>query len=176
MNPSPEIGRPQSGECPEEPGRYATRVPGEDAWPALVGQVAEVERRLGALPEERALHRYAAGKWSVKEVVGHLADAERIYAYRALRFARNDPAPLPGFDENRYVPEGRFDGRPLRSLLDEWLAVRAATLALYRWVPAAALARCGVANGLRVSVRALAWVAAGHTLHHLDVLRERYGC
>lgn len=176
MNPSPQILRPRSDECPEAPGRYAALVPGEDAWPALVGQVSEVERRLGALPEERALHRYAVGKWSVKEVVGHLADAERIYAYRALRFARNDPTPLPGFDENRYVPEGRFDARPLRGLLEEWLAVRAATLALYRGMPAEALARGGVANGLRVSVRALAWVAAGHTLHHLVVLRERYGC
>ena len=130
---------------------------------------------LGTLSEARALHRYAPGKWSVKEVLGHLCDTERIYAYRALRFARNDATPLPGFEEDDYVPAGRFDARPLRDLLDEWQAVRSATLALYRGLDGDALLRRGVANGNLISVRAMAWLAAGHALHHLGVLRERYG-
>lgn len=169
------IPRPSAGEHSVEVGRYLSEVPGDDAWPALSAQVAEVDRLFGPLSAERALHRYAPGKWSVKEVLGHLADAERIYAYRALRFAREDATPLPGFEENLYVPAGRFDARPLRELLDEWNAVRAATLALFRGLDEEALLRCGVANGKAVSVRTLAWLAVAHAGHHLRVLRERYG-
>jgi len=169
------ILRPSAGEHSVEVGRYLSEVPGEDAWPALSAQVAEVDRLFGPLSGKRALHRYAPGKWSVKEVLGHLADAERIYAYRALRFAREDATPLPGFEENLYVPAGRFDARPLRELLDEWNAVRAATLALFRGLDGEALLRRGVANGKSVSVRTLAWLAVGHAGHHLGVLRDRYG-
>lgn len=169
------IARPSAGEFAESTGAYIARVPGDDVWPVLVAQVGEVDRLLGLLPEERALHRYAPGKWSVKEIVGHLSDAERIYAYRALRFGRDDATPLPGFEENLYVPAGRFNLRPMAELLDEWRTVRAATLSLYRGFDGQALLRRGVANGNPISVRALAWVAAGHTLHHLGVLRERYG-
>jgi len=168
------ISRPSAGEFAEHTGVYVARVPGEDVRPVLTSQMGEVDRLLGTLAEDRALHRYAPGKWSVKEVVGHLADAERIYGYRALRFARDDSTPLPGFEENFYVPAGRFNLRPMRELLDEWCAVRSATLALYRGLDGEALLRRGVANGNVISVRALAWLAAGHTLHHLDVLRERY--
>lgn len=169
------IARPLLGECSAEAGLYVARVPGADAWPVLVAQVEEVQQQLGALPEQRALYRYAAAKWSVKEVLGHLADAERVYGYRALRFARSDPTPLPGFDENLYVPAGRFDLRPVSELLEDWRSVRASTLALFRGLDGEALLRSGVANGNLITVRALAWVAAGHTLHHLGVLRERYG-
>lgn len=169
------IPRPLPGEHSESAGAYVASVPGADAWPALASQGAEVERTLGALSEARALHRYAPGKWSVKEVVGHLCDAERIYAYRALRFARADETPLPGFEEDDYVPAGRFDARPLGELLEDWRTVRASTLALYRGLDDQALLRRGVANGKLVSVRAIAWLAVGHTHHHLGVLRERYG-
>lgn len=169
------IPRPSAGEHSVEVGRYLSEVPGDDAWPALSAQVAEVDRLFGPLSAERALHRYAPGKWSVKEVLGHLADAERIYAYRALRFAREDATPLPGFEENLYVPAGRFDARPLGELLEDWRTVRASTLALYRGFDDQALLRRGVANGKLVSVRAIAWLAVGHTHHHLGVLRERYG-
>ena len=168
------IARPSADEYSAGVGGYLADVGGTDAWPVLVAQRAEVEQLFGALSEKRALHRYAPGKWSVKEVLGHLCDAERIYAYRALRFARNDPTTLPGFEENDYVPMGRFDVRPLRDLLDEWQAVRSATLALYRGLDGEALLRRGVANGNLISVRAMAWMAAGHTLHHLGVVRARY--
>ena len=169
------IPRPSADEHSEGVGRYLAGVPGEDARRVLVSQTDEVDRLLGALPEARVLHRYAPGKWSVKEVLGHLSDCERIYGYRALCFARGDATPLPGFDENAYAPAGRFDVRPLGDLLDEWRAVRGSTLALYRGLDAEALLRRGVANGKPISVRALAWLAAGHTRHHLGVLRERYG-
>jgi hypothetical protein len=175
MSAPTEIARPSAGECSEGAGSYVARVVGSDAWPVLVAQVEEVHRRLGHLSEDRALHRYAPEKWSVKEVVGHLSDAERVYVYRALRFARSDSTPLPGFDENLYVPAGRFDIRPMAALLDEWRTVRMATLSLFRGLDAAALCGRGVANGSIISVRALAWLAAGHTQHHLGVLRERYG-
>lgn len=175
MPASIAIARPLPGEHSEGADAYIAPVPGADALAGLVSQGEDVERLLGALSEARALHRYAPGKWSVKEIVGHLCDCERIYAYRALRFARGDETPLPGFEENDYVPAGRFDARPLAELLEEWRTVRASTLALYRGLDGEALLRRGLANGNLVSVRALAWMAVGHTQHHLRVLRERYG-
>jgi hypothetical protein len=169
------IPRPLAGEHSVEAGRYIDPLVGHDALAGLAAQGADVDRLLRALPAVRGRHRYAPGKWSVQEGVGHWTDTERIYAYRALRFARDDATPLPGFDEDRYVPAGRFDARTMGDLLDEWHAVRAATLALLRGLDEAALLRRGVANGHAVSVRALAWLAVGHVDHHLRVLRERYG-
>jgi uncharacterized damage-inducible protein DinB len=169
------IPRPAPSECGGDWDQYVAVVPGEGAWPVLLAQREEIARRFGALPEVRALHRYGAGKWSVKEVLGHLCDAERVYTYRALRFARDDSTPLPGFDEDRYVPAGKFDARSIGDLVDEWHAVREATLAFYRGLDAEAFARRGVANGNLVTVRALAWLVAGHARHHLNVLRDRYG-
>jgi hypothetical protein len=111
----------------------------------------------------------------VAEVVGHVTDAERIFAYRALRIARGDATPLASFDENAYVPAGSFDRRTLPDLLDELATVRHATLTLMRGLPAEAWARSGVASGRPVSVGALAYIIAGHELHHVAILRERYG-
>lgn len=169
------IGRPTAEEHAVATAAYVARVPGDDAWPVLVAQVDEVDRLLRGLSDARACFRYAPGKWSVKEVVGHLTDAERIYAYRALRFARADATPLPGFEEDDYVAAAGFDRRSLGDLLDEWRAVRASTLALFKGLDAEACLRRGVANAHTISVRALAWVAAGHASHHLAVLRGRYG-
>jgi uncharacterized damage-inducible protein DinB len=153
---------------------YVARVEGDDALSALEAQVADFDRVLGACTEADGARRYAPGKWSVKEVLGHVVDCERIYAYRALLFARADETELPGFDEGRYVPAGRFDERTLADLLAEWRTARAATLALFRGLPSEALSRRGVANGHLVSVRALAWLAVGHAAHHLGILGERY--
>jgi hypothetical protein len=111
----------------------------------------------------------------VKEVVGHISDTERIFSYRALRIARADRTPLAGFDENEFVRAAGFDRRTLRELVDELVAVRAATVALYRGLGDEEVARRGTANGAEVSVRALAWITAGHELHHVALLRERYG-
>jgi hypothetical protein len=168
------IPRPQPGEHAPYHGAYVAKIAGDDAAAALATQSATLDRALRAIPEEHGTHRYAPDKWSVKELVGHLVDSERIFSYRALRFARGDATPLPGFDENAYVPAGRFDARPLDDLRGEFLLLRSATLALFRSFDAAALSREGVASGHRVTVRALAWVIAGHAGHHLDVLRDRY--
>lgn len=171
----PRIPRPAPAEHIPYFGKYIALVPGDDALPGLAGQLADTLALLAPLDDARALHRYAAGKWSVKEVIGHVADCERVFAYRALHFAREDATPLPGFDENAWAPAGRFDARPLAELLDELRAVRAATVALFRSLDARALGRTGVANGNPITPRALAWIACGHELHHRGILRERYG-
>ncbi|HXL14848.1 MAG TPA: DinB family protein [Methylomirabilota bacterium] len=169
------IARPAPGEFIEYYGKYISLVPGEDALPALRDQIRETARLLKPLDEPRALHRYAPGKWSVKEVVGHISDSERVFAYRALRIGRGDKTPLPGFDEKTYTPGGRFDTRPLAEILGEYEAVRAASLALFGGMDGEALLRRGTANGNEISVRALAWITAGHELHHRKLLTERYG-
>jgi len=169
------IARPAPDEFFEYYGKYIDMVPGEDAMPALRDQIGDTVRLLKPLDEQKALHRYAPGKWSVKEVVGHLSDSERVFAYRALRMGRGDETPLSGFDENEYTPAGRFDARPLADILDEFESVRAASLALYRGMDEEALLRRGTANDKEISVRALAWILAGHELHHRRLLIERYG-
>ena len=140
----------------------------------LVAQRARLLNFLAPLSDAQALHRYAPGKWSVKELVGHLADAERIMAYRLLRIARGDETPLPGFEENDYVKTAGSDARPFGDLLDEWAAVRDATSALVRGLPAGAWERRGTANGTPVSSRALLYIILGHTEHHRSILEERY--
>ncbi len=169
------IPRPKPDEYPSHYQRYIDRVPDGDLLAHLERQTRETRALLSPLDPERARFRYAEGKWSITEVVGHIADAERIFAYRALCFARGDATPLPGFDENAYVPAARFDRRSLADVLDEATAVRAASVALLRSLDGPDLARRGVANEKTISVGALAYVIAGHELHHLQVLRERYG-
>ena len=169
------IARPDADEHIEYYTRYTTLVPGDDALAALSTQIHDTLRMLRPLDEVKGRHRYATGKWSVKEVIGHLADVERVFAYRALRFGRGDSTPLPGFDENAYVDPGNFDVRPLQEVLDEFAAVRAASVALFGGFEAAALLSRGTASDHPVSVRAIAWIIAGHELHHRRLLVERYG-
>lgn len=156
-------------------GRYLAKLQGDDVLAILESQAVSTAKLLAATSETVGMHRYDTGKWSVKEVIGHLADGERIFAYRALRFSRNDATELPGFEENEYVPEGRFDLRTLKSMAAEFAAVRAATLAFFRGLDPTHLMRRGIANGAPVSVRALAAIIAGHEHHHVGLLRERYG-
>jgi hypothetical protein len=120
------------------------------------------------------MSRYAPGKWSVKEVIGHLCDAERIFSYRALRIARGDKTPLAGFNENEYVPNGNFESRSTAGLLEEFAAIRAATLIMMRSFDEAAWARRGISGEKEISVRALAYIICGHERHHLAILRDRY--
>jgi hypothetical protein len=169
------IPRPRADEHAPYYSRYISLVPDGDLVELLRDQRGETVRLLRPLSEERARFAYAPGKWTVKEVVGHLSDAERIFAYRALRFAREDAQPLTGFDENSYVPAGRFNRRTIADLVDEFEAVREATIHLFRHLDDDALARSGPANNNPISVRALAYVIAGHERHHLTLLRDRYG-
>ena len=169
------LPRPGPGEAPPFQEEYIAEVTGENVGEQLVSQLADLERLCSTLDDAAALGRYSPGKWSIKEILGHLSDAERIFSYRLLRIARADTTPLPGFDENAYVPPARFDERPLRALLAEFRAVRLATMALIAGIPAEAWSRSGEASGHLVSARALAYVILGHAAHHLGVLRRRYG-
>ena len=169
------VPRPAADEAAPSFQSYIAKVPGENVGEQLVDQLAEVERLFGALDDKTALARYAPGKWSVKEILGHLTDAERVFSYRLLRIARGDATPLPGFDENSYVPAGRFDARPLAALLAEFRTVRISTTALVGGIPSTAWSERGTASGKPVSARALVYVIVGHVAHHLGVLRERYG-
>ena len=168
------IARPAPDEHIEYYGKYIRLVPGDDALAALETQIGDTLRLLAPLTEARALHRYAPGKWSVKEVVGHIMDSERVFAYRALRFARADQTPLPGFDENTYVPAARFDRLTVHALADELDLVRRSNLCFFRALEPEAWLRRGTANQSPVSVRALAFIIAGHGRHHVGILRERY--
>lgn len=175
MHATLTVERPAADEFFEYYGKYIEKVPGDDALSALSSQTTDTVRVLRPLSDAKALHRYAPGKWSIKEVIGHLSDSERVFAYRAMRFGRGDTTPLVGFDENQYVPAGKFDARPFGDVLDEFASVRAASLALFRGFDAGALLRHGTANDKAISVRALAWILAGHELHHRGLLIERYG-
>jgi uncharacterized damage-inducible protein DinB len=169
------LPRPAADEHAPYYGRYIALVKGDDAVDALITQIDVTADLLGRVDEQRAASRYAPGKWSLKQVVGHMTDAERVFAYRALRFARADQTELPGFEENDYAENGGFDARPLEDLVLEYRAVRAASIALFGSIAPEAAVRRGVANHTPMSVRALAWTIAGHELHHRGVLIERYG-
>ncbi len=169
------IGRPEPTEHVPYYAKYIALVPNGDLLTLLDTQHHVTQSVLAPLTREQAKHRYAEGKWSVTEVVGHLADSERIFAYRALRFARGDATPLPGWDENAYTPAGRFDERSLGDVAAEFAAVRSATLALFRGLASDAHTRSGIANGAPISVRALAYIIAGHERHHVGLLHTRYG-
>lgn len=153
---------------------YVSQVPDGDVVHALEQGCKDTKKLLGKLSETQAAHRYAPGKWSIKGVLGHIADAERVFAYRALWFARGAADPLPGWDENAWAQESNFDAQTLKELLQGYDAVREATLALLRSLPEPMWTRRGTANNNPVTVRALAWITAGHERHHLKILRERY--
>ena len=154
---------------------YVSRIAeDEDIMEVVVNQLDEVLVRFKNIPEARGDYRYAPGKWSIKEIVGHLSDAERVFAYRALRIGRGDITPLPGFEEEDYVPQMRAEDRALADYVEEWSAVRRATIALFRNLPSSAWSRRGVANEHPISVQALAYAIVGHVRHHLEVLDSRY--
>jgi hypothetical protein len=173
MSATAPAARPAASEYAPYYEKYVSMIEG-DVLETLERQGAETASLLGGLSEDAGRSRYEPGKWSVKELVGHVIDTERVFAYRALRFARGDRTPLEGFDQDPYVAAGNFDARTLRSLADEFHHVRASTLALLRSLDDAAWARGGPANGHEVTVRALAYILAGHEAHHVRILRERY--
>jgi hypothetical protein len=140
----------------------------------LVEQEARIARLFSGMDPARLGFRYAEGKWTPREILGHLSDTERVMSYRMLRVARGDATPLPGFDENPYVAAAGFDRREIGSLLDEFRSVRAATLSLVRSIEPARWLLRGTASGAPVSTRALAWIVVGHANHHLQILDERY--
>jgi hypothetical protein len=174
MPSRPAIGRPQADEHSPYYGKYIALVPDGELASILRAQIGRTLDLLASVPADRADYAYAPGKWTVKEVVGHLSDVERVMGYRALTFARRDTTPLPGFDENAWVPAGNFGSRTLPDLAEEFRAVRAATVQLVSHLEPDAFTRRGAANNNPVSVRALMYIIAGHELHHAELLRERY--
>ncbi len=168
-------GRPVPGEFADYAQADIEYVTGDDAVEVLTRLGEETVALLSPIGDERAHGlTYAPGKWTLKEVLGHLIDDERIFAYRALCVARGDARPLPGFDENEYVAGAAFESRSMQSLLDEYRAVRRATIALFEPLTAEEWLRRGNVNGYQASVRGLAFHVAGHELHHLRTLRARY--
>lgn len=169
------VGQPEANEYAPYYERYVALVRGGEILQTLADQSEAVRRALSAMPEDRAGFRYGTGKWTVREVLGHCIDAERVFGYRALAFARGETAPLPAFSENEYALQSGHDNVPVAELLEEFASVRAATLHLLRHLPGQAWRRTGIASGKPVSVRALAFIMAGHVKHHLAILHERYG-
>jgi hypothetical protein len=168
--------RPRVGEFDPFYTGYVDLIPsGVDPRNVLRDQLGELPGLMITVSEDGAEHRYSEGKWSIKEVVGHLCDTERIFGYRLLRVVRGDETPLPGFEENKYVPAGRFDARALGDVVSEWEAARHSTLALVESIDPDVLDNRTLANDAPISARALLFIVPGHTQHHLQILRARYG-
>lgn len=166
--------RPAASDYAPYYARYINRLPAGDLVAIMRRQIDQLDRLFRPLTEQQAAFAYAPGKWTIKEVAGHLIDTERVFAYRATAFSRSDPSPLPGFEQDDWIPFGEFRERKIADLLDEWIATRNATIALVAGMPEAGLARRGVASNLEFSVLALLSIPPGHLIHHLDVLAERY--
>lgn len=167
-------GRPEPHEYAPFYADYVGRTPDADISAALAEQVDALVTAFGKFPPARHGFRYAPGKWSVRELANHLIDGERVFSYRALRFARGDDTPLPGFEENLYVENGGAEQRQLSDIVDELVLLRRANVLLFRALPKEAWLRGGLASDNYMSVRALAYVMVGHTRHHLEVLGSRY--
>lgn len=153
---------------------YINQVEGQNVMSVLEEQLDSLPQKLAALSHEQWMHRYAEGKWSVKELVGHLADAERVFAYRAWRFGRGDTTVLPGFDQDIYITGANYNSYSVELLIEDWQSVRMSTLSLRKGLSDEMALLSGVASGHSMSVRALFTVTAGHTIHHIKVLNERY--
>lgn len=166
--------RPEASEYAPYYGLYISKVPEGDVIHLLTTQIDETIALLGGLSDKQAAYRYAPGKWNLKEVVGHLCDTERIFAYRALRFSRNDATPIPGFDQDPFTEAANFSDRTLADLLDEFRAIRQATLHQFRGMSETMMTRTGTASGNPFSVRAVAFIIAGHERHHLGLIRKHY--
>ena len=169
------LTRPADNEYAKHYATYVALIRDEDVLEQLQRHGRDAAALLGRVGEERSHYRYADGKWTIREVVGHLSDSERVFVYRALTFARGDATPLPPFDENTWAAVSNAEQRPMSALVEEMAAVRAATIALFRGFTATEWARWGTASGHKITVRALAYIVLGHERHHLNVLRERYG-
>jgi uncharacterized damage-inducible protein DinB len=169
------ISKPQPGDYAPYYQKYLDAASAVDNALDLLAQQADVLAFMATWPEDQAGHRYAEGKWTVTEVIGHMADTERVFAYRLLRIARGDTTPLASFDENAFQTNSGFATRTVASVVGEMRAVRQASMALIRTTDDAALDRAGTASDKRVTARALVWLIAGHFAHHTAILKERYG-
>jgi uncharacterized damage-inducible protein DinB len=168
------INRPAKEEYPEFYQTYMDQLPEGDVLYALEKQAVDLRYMFKDMPDERAEEAYAEGKWSMKEVLQHLIDADRIFGYRALCISRSEKASLPGWDENQYVYHSLANIRPLENILDEYELTRRSNLALFRSFTFEMLNNTGVANGKQISLRAIIYVVAAHEMHHMNILQDRY--
>jgi uncharacterized damage-inducible protein DinB len=166
--------RPQPNEAASYYSKYIDRISSEDIVDVLAKQLNETVAFLSGISEEQSLHRYHENKWSMRELLGHVNDTERVFMYRALWFARGFDDPLPSFDQEIAFKAAESDNVSWASHVDEFRAIRSTTLAFFRSLPANAWMRSGIASDSPVTVRALAYIVAGHLSHHMAILRERY--
>ena len=168
------MDRPQPNEYPEYYKHYLELVKSPNVMKALKDQVMDIQAIIAEIPEDKENHAYAEGKWTIKEVIGHIIDTERILGYRAMRFARKDKTMLPGFDENEFVANANFNERTLYELGHEFAIAREANLAMFKTFGDEQSVQIGNANGQQVSVRAIVFMIAGHAAHHMHVIRLKY--
>ncbi|MCA1320627.1 DinB family protein [Bacillus tianshenii] len=168
------LKRPLENEYPSYYNNYLKLVPSGNLLEILEGQLTEAVTLFSGLSEEQGNLAYANGKWTLKEVIGHMIDTERIMSYRLLRISRGDKSPLAGFSEEDYAFEGKFTQRLLTELVEELQTVRKSTISLFRGIPEHAWARSGTANELPVTARAIAYIIAGHDIHHMNMIKEKY--
>lgn len=166
--------RPQETAYPPLAAKYIARVPERPLADVLKDQLSEVTALLEALTEEQGHYRYAEGKWSIKEVIGHLIDTERMWAYRVLRIARNDAGTLSGYDRDEFVAAGPHGGMTIEAIVEEYRAVRRATLSLIRMIPEDGWPRMAEYGGHPISAAGAAYIIAGHELHHISIIRDKY--
>jgi DinB family protein len=174
MSTAAATARPQASEYASDYETYISRVPDGDIVGTLKSQLEETLALIRGIPEARGDFRYAEGKWSIKELIGHVIDSERVFAYRALRFGRGDTTPLSGFEQDDFVRGADFNKRSLSDLAEEYEHVRRATISLFGSLEESAWDRRGAANNNEVSVRGLAFIVAGHERHHVEILQSRY--
>ncbi len=168
------ITPPASSEYPSFYATYINKVVGNDLITVLQNNHRQTQELIGSLGDEKANYRYAEGKWTIKEVMGHLIDAERIFAYRALRFARKDKTELSGFDESDFAKASNASSRDIADIMSEFAVVRAASIALFKSFDDDMFSQVGTANKNSISARALGYVIAGHEVHHVGIIQERY--
>jgi hypothetical protein len=166
--------RPAKSEHIEYYSTYIDRVSDGDILSTLEKQLPETLAFLRSIPASKHDHAYAPGKWTIRQIVGHLSDGERVFQYRAFRFSRGDETPVPGFDENLYVDNARFPQRSMEDLISEFEHLRLATIKMFSGIDEEGMSRRGTANDAEISVRAIAWILAGHVDHHQQVMRDRY--
>lgn len=168
------LQHPNESEYPEYYKPYVSLVPEGDLLTILKDNLDQITELFAAISEENSLFRYAENKWSIKEVLGHITDTERIMSYRLLRVGRGDKTALAGFDENFYVKGAQTDRLPLKAILEDFIATRKGTITLIQNMPETAWTNKGIANGTEITPRAIAYIIAGHETHHRNIITERY--
>ena len=168
------MNRPDKSEYDPYYERYVSLVENDDIIDRLASQPTALQDLFTAVPEEKGTYAYAEGKWSIKDLLGHLIDGERMFAYRMFRISRGDQTPIEGFEQDGYIENAHSNQRSFADLLDEFSSLRRANMIFFSNLNDEALSRIGTANNVHISVRALIYIMAGHVEHHLDILKERY--